>query len=199
MKKLISDDYKNLNSQLHQNSQAYGGSKRALTWIPAIIDVMKTNGLKSLLDYGCGKGDLRPVLAERASFIDVREYDPAIPGKSKMPEPADVVCCLDVMEHIEPEFLEAVLAHIAGLTRRCCIMRVALIPAHKTLPDGRNAHIILESPEWWTEKISRHFRILNSATFHGKNKDQPPISIDYFLAPLLAPAPKSQRSLSQIK
>jgi hypothetical protein len=184
MPRLISDAYQKLNAELHDNHQEYGGDGRVLTWVPAIIDIAKNHQLHTVLDYGCGKGDLKPALAVRAPYLDVREYDPAIPGKAQLPEPAEIVCCLDVMEHIEPEFLEAVLAHIGALTLRCCIMRVALIPAHKTLNDGRNAHLILESPEWWANRIQHHLKILKSAVFHGKIKGHAPISADFILAPL---------------
>ncbi len=67
---------------------------------------------QSVLDYGCGKG----TLAEAVSF-EIREYDPAIAGKDENPLPADLVICTDALEHIEPEYLDAVLVHIASLTR----------------------------------------------------------------------------------
>jgi len=30
-----------------------------------------------------------------------------------------------------------------------------LNPANKEYPDGRNTHLILESPAWWVEKLAR--------------------------------------------
>ena len=31
---------------------------------------------------------------------------------------------------------------------------IACYPAKKILPDGRNAHLIVENPTWWLDKIS---------------------------------------------
>jgi hypothetical protein len=29
------------------------------------------------------------------------------------------------------------------------------------LPDGRNAHLILQTPDWWRDKLSSYFVITN--------------------------------------
>jgi hypothetical protein len=34
---------------------------------------------------------------------------------------------------------------------------IACYPAKKLLPDGRNAHLIIESPIWWLDKIKDVF------------------------------------------
>jgi hypothetical protein len=33
--------------------------------------------------------------------------------------------------------------------------------ANRKLPDGRNAHLIVQPLEWWTEKLEARFKILN--------------------------------------
>jgi hypothetical protein len=38
---------------------------------------------------------------------------------------------------------------------------ISLVPAKKTLPDGRNAHLILQTPDWWRDKLSSYFVITN--------------------------------------
>ena len=188
MPRLISDAYQKLNHELHAAEPTFGGQKRVVALLPVIVDLARVNKLKSVLDYGCGKGDLKPLLVKHAPQLDVREYDPAVPGKIQMPQPADIVCCLDVMEHIEPEFLEDVLQHIRGLTIHCCVMRVSLRPAQKILADGRNAHLILEKPEWWTGKIAPHFNILKSGVNYKKNPPDALECIDYILTPRTQPA-----------
>jgi hypothetical protein len=86
----------------------------------------------------------------------VRNYDPGIPADSALPAPADLVVCTDVLEHIEPEHLDAVLAHIFRLAQRAVFLQIALFPAKKTLPDGRNAHLIVQPANWWLDKIGKH-------------------------------------------
>lgn len=103
-----------------------------------------------ILDYGCGLGTFEATNED----LDVRSYDPGIPGKDAMPAPAAVVICTDVLEHIEPELVYNVLRHIAELARVGIYLHIATKPAKRFLPDGRNAHLIVEGAEWWTDKLS---------------------------------------------
>jgi len=50
-----------------------------------------------------------------------------------------------------------VLREIHGLTRQFCYLVIDLQPAAKTLADGRNAHILLAPPEWWTSRVAQLF------------------------------------------
>jgi hypothetical protein len=70
-----------------------------------------------------------------------------------------MVACIDVLEHIEPDCLDDVLDHLKHLTGKIGFFTVSCIPAKKTLPDGRNAHLIQESPEWWLPKITDRFAL----------------------------------------
>lgn len=149
---LISPEYKALNTQLHRENTAYGTSGRNYSdMVEAVCRILKT---RSVLDYGCGKG----TLAARLPF-SIANYDPCIPGLDSPPSPATVVVCTEVLEHIEPENLDAVLDDLARLTLRLVVLTVALGPAEKTLADGRNAHLIVRTEEWWNERIEKRFRL----------------------------------------
>lgn len=106
---------------------------------------------RTILDYGCGQG----TLAQQAALQSwkVFEYDPGVRGKDRMPEPADIVVATDVLEHIEPNCLNAVLHHIHKLTRVVCYAVISTRPATKDLPNGRNAHLIVEGPDWWRRRF----------------------------------------------
>lgn len=106
-------------------------------------------GCRSILDYGSGKGTLREALRG----VDVRNYDPGIPGNDLPPEPADMVTCTDVLEHIEPEYLNEVLKHIFTLAQQKVYLHIALLPAKQFLPDGRNAHLIVQPADWWLTRL----------------------------------------------
>lgn len=150
---LISEAYREQNRKLHEDRPDYGsGSHR---WAKLVTDICEHRGLHSVLDYGCGKGALKAAL----SGLDVREYDPAIPGKDAAPEPADLVVCTDVLEHIEPELLDAVLDDLARLTGKVGLLVASTVPARKCLPDGRNAHLIVESADWWRERIAARWDV----------------------------------------
>lgn len=152
---LISDEYKRLNSELHSTNEHYGTS--AINHVNDILSFYKRIGATSILDYGCGKGTLKFAMGKT---IDVREYDPAIEGKDDEPEPADLLVCTDVMEHIEPECMEKVISHITSKTKLGAFITICTSPAKKFLADGRNAHISLHSCGEWVDKFAKHFQTL---------------------------------------
>lgn len=154
---LISAQYREQNEKLHEKPE-YGKSKATSLYWPAILQAAQVMECKSILDYGCGKGVFKLV-----HDGDIREYDPAIADKSADPEPADLLICLDVMEHIEPDCLEEVLTHMASKATKAAFISVATRPAIKTLPDGRNAHLIQEHAGWWITAIAKHFKPLQFA------------------------------------
>jgi SAM-dependent methyltransferase len=127
-------------------------------WRGHVLDLAHRLDAKVILDYGCGKGMLK-VLTEKFGYR-VTEYDPGIPGKDGPPEPADLVACLDVIEHLEPACLTDVLRDIERLAKTGALLVIALYPAGEILPDGRNAHLILESPKWWCDKLAEVFNDL---------------------------------------
>ncbi len=151
---LISEAYKEQNRLLHEERPDYGANSHRLAGM--VKDMCRQGPFASVLDYGCGKGTLKEFLPG----LDVREYDPAITGKDGSPEPADLVVCSDVLEHIEPDCLADVLADLRRVSGRMALLVISTIPATKTLPDGRNAHLIVEDPGWWRAKVSEHFTII---------------------------------------
>lgn len=145
---LITENYRELNAELHSRVPTYGtGAHR---WGPAVHLLCLQFGIDSVLDYGAGKGTLKRVLA---GFHEVSEYDPAIPKIRHAPLPADMVCCLDVLEHVEPECLDEVLEHIWGLTRKVFLFDISCRVGGKKLADGRPAHINVRSSSWWIERL----------------------------------------------
>lgn len=145
----ISDAYKHLNAELHSKEPLYGTSgSKTRNEVRQISDW----GRKRILDYGCGKATLSKALGPA---YQVTNYDPCIKGLDTAPEPHPVVVCGDVLEHVEPDCLSDVLADLRRLTTDCIFARMALTPSTQTLSDGRNAHLILETPEWWVEQFTK--------------------------------------------
>lgn len=149
---LISAEYARLNAQLHQENLAYGvgGGKHA----PTVLKLAESIKTQSVLDYGCGKGYLA-----KAIPYPIWEYDPAIPGKQESPRPADLVICTDVLEHIEPEKLNFVLDDLRRCTLKVAYLVIHTGPAGKTLPDGRNTHLLQHSHHWWSKKLGKFFQV----------------------------------------
>lgn len=155
---LISEGYRNLNAELHATSESYGTS--GAKWAPAVDQLARRLEAKSVLDYGCGRGTLKAALAAAGlPPYQIWEYDPALPEKATKPLRADIVVCGDVLEHIEPECLYAVLDDICNIAGLGVFLVVATVPAAKTLADGRNAHLIVEPAHWWLPKIMDRWRL----------------------------------------
>ena len=89
----------------------------------------------------------------------VQCYDPGVPEYADPPTPAEMVVCIDVLEHIEPELIDDVLDHLEELTESFLFATVHTQPAGKKLPDGRNAHLIQKPAEWWLPKIMERFTL----------------------------------------
>jgi hypothetical protein len=151
--RLISDDYRGLQQTLHQDPN-YG---IASTYhAPLVAKVCNQYDIREILDYGCGKGRLaQTIISEKLVDHPMRfqHYDPAIPKYSQSPEPCEMVACIDVLEHIEPDLLDNVLDDLQRVTDSVGLFTIATEPALKTLADGRNAHLIVEGAAWWLPKI----------------------------------------------
>ena len=101
----ISDAYRQQQVELHTNPN-YGVA--SLAFAPLVAKLIVDNGIKSLCDYGAGKKHLQTALQGAGLDLVYHPYDPAFPEYGA-PTEADMVCCIDVLEHIEPDRLDAVL------------------------------------------------------------------------------------------
>ena len=158
---VISDAYLEEQQRLHKNPR-YG--RASISYAPLVASLLEIGHCTSLADYGAGKCNLKHSL-DRIGQTGIRylPYDPAFPEYGP-PQPADLVCCIDVLEHIEPELLDAVLDDIAAVTRRLGLLTVHTGPAVKTLSDGRNAHIIQQPPSWWLPRLAQRLEIIHLQT-----------------------------------
>ena len=152
----ISAEYLAQQQELHRNP-TYGLA--SLSFAPIVKELMARYGVRSLSDYGAGKRNLLRGLSELGvTGFDYFPSDPAFPEYGQ-PKPADLVCCIDVLEHIEPNFLDAVLDDLRAITIKRGFFSVNCNPAMKFLPDGRNAHLIQKPAWWWLPRLREYFEI----------------------------------------
>lgn len=145
--KLLSDDYRSTLIATHAASKGWGTGGKG--WTSIVAEYADALWAETILDYGCGQGLLKQSLADR----DIREYDPGIVGKDGPPQSADLIVCTDVLEHVEPEYVDATLAHMRTLARKGLFAVIALSPANLILTDGRNAHLTVQPIDWWLTKL----------------------------------------------
>ena len=167
------EQYKNIHSE-----KTYGNtSVKNLRFIRPDIKILKPI---SVVDYGCGQSSLLDEL-NLGYTIEKSRYDPAIPDFSKKPDlVSDLLLNVDVLEHIEEEDLDTVLAEMRTLCKDALII-VDLKEAELLLDDGRNAHVTIKPAEWWEAKISKHFgkleriKVARSSRAGFKTWDRSPI------------------------
>ena len=154
--KTISQEYLQTQKQLHQNPN-YGVA--SLLMAPVVKKIFEDSNLKSISDYGAGKKNLEKKLLELGlKNFDYYPYDPVFPEYGP-PKKADIVCCIDVLEHIEEEYLTNVLDELKKITMKLGFFTIATKPAGKFLKDGRNAHLIQKPASWWLPMMCSRFDI----------------------------------------
>jgi hypothetical protein len=153
---LISQGYKAEQQKLHETG-TYGTA--SIVYAPLISQIVNRMGIGHLLDYGCGANVNLSKHLKADHKVTYQAYDPGVPRFDKPPLPAELVCCVDVLEHIEPEHLDGVLNDLKRLTDGVVFLSIDTGPAVKTLSDGRNAHLIQERIDWWLPKLCERWEL----------------------------------------
>jgi hypothetical protein len=141
-----------------------------------VATLINLHQVTHLLDYGCGAQTNLPKALQQLPDglkpnhrLSYQAYDPGVPRFSKAPLPADMVTCIDVLEHIEPQCIDAVLDDLARLAQPLLFATVDTGPALKTLPDGRNAHVLQRPLDWWFPRLYARWdlEILQKSSEHS--------------------------------
>ncbi len=151
---LISELYRKQQEQLHATGH-YGTA--SIGYAPLVTQIIDRLEITHLLDYGCGSLiNLYKHIKPKAK-LTYQAYDPGTVDYAEAPVPAQMVACIDVLEHIEPEFLESVLDDLKRVTEVVLFATIHTGPAVKVLSDGRNAHLTQQPMSWWLPKLWTRF------------------------------------------
>lgn len=127
---------------------------------------------KTILDFGCGKGKLADKLIELE--FNCYKYDPAIKEYENINHSEyDLVIANDVLEHLDRRTMHDDIERIKELASICIFLNVSCRPATYKLPDGRNCHTVIESPNYWRQLLLKSFDgfKLISEEFNESNKN----------------------------
>lgn len=165
----ISEEYRAVLEKTHKGSGERGwGNTGSVKYLKPTLNLMERYNVTEMLDYGAGWGGMKAKMAELKPTVIVHEYEPARPEVAMPAEPCDFVVCHDVLEHIEPEYLDAVLLDLKRVINKFGYFSVCTVPALKKLSDGRNAHLIVEEFEWWLVKLAPHFHIRQARFYNSR-------------------------------
>lgn len=117
----------------------------------------------SFADFGCGTGRASAYLARHA--YSVTAVDIAANSCTEFNGPFIEAClwdlpdmgtfdhaiCCDVLEHIPPKMMWAVLKGIKDRTRVSAFFQIA------RFEDAEGLHLCLRDPDWWATAFRRHF------------------------------------------
>jgi hypothetical protein len=136
-----------------------GMYKELLPKYDLVHDFVTTYRPWSLVDWGCANGNLLNRLEQDfPSIQELAGYDLGNPAYDVVP--AGIYDCLvscDVIEHFEPAQLDASLKIMQSKFTQAAFLIIACYPAKKRLPDGRNAHLIVENADWWMQRVKQQF------------------------------------------
>ena len=117
---------------------------------------------KSMLDFGCGRGDAyrSPHKLHQQIGIprrNVKLYDPAFPQHDVIPKGRwDLVVCSDVLEHVPSDDVPAFLDGLFTRANKAVWLSVCCRLAKKTFPGTDvNLHVTIQPYLRWHEAVSR--------------------------------------------
>ena len=158
------DSYK----ELHKEEGKFRGIS-LVPLVPTLINVIKENNSKTLLDYGCGKAipyskkecksiGLKKPVQELCNLDSFALYDPAYPKYNKLTKKKyDIVVCTDVMEHIAEQDIDWVLKDILSHSKKTVFLNISCQPALKHFKEGKfkgqNVHVSVFHGTWWSDKV----------------------------------------------
>jgi len=154
----ISNEYKNQIKILYSQNKMGKNSKRKIPKLFNMPEFLEKYNPNSIIDYGCGSGGVVNYLSETYNLVE--GYDPCVERYTVYPDKEyDVLVSMDVLEHIEPKLLDENLKSISKLFTKAAYLDIHTGSSPTVLPDGRNAHLIQEQPDFWRKNILKNMNV----------------------------------------
>ncbi len=140
-------------------------------------DVIRMHNARTVVDVGSGRGDFLRSLPEKidVTSVDLDRFhdvscrfvhaDLTCLGPSGLGLSADVLTCLDMLEHVGEDLLDKVLKEL----ERVAPVAVITVSNHSDIVAGMELHSIQEPAEWWYNKLSMHYFVEKSFLFSAKS------------------------------
>lgn len=127
----------------------------------------------TLLDYGCGTASqlyAKVTALQGKTFHQLVQgkcqayycYDPAVRKYARRPDDGtkfSIVVCLEVMEHILEQDIDATLRDIESFLEPDGVVffSIAYGPSRTLMPDGTDPHVTRQPFEWWKQRLTAVF------------------------------------------
>ena len=177
----LSPEYKRLLKKMHSENPKWGREFRDKDIPDLMKEAIETFNPGTILDFGCGKGVLVKKLQALYPNIQVIGWDPHM--DSELPPAVDMITSTDVLEHVEPTHITDTLKDLGQRSNICQYHLVACFKAVAILPDGRNAHLTVRTPDWWQEQFDATGMEKYREDSYSYLKDVPnaqPLAVTYY-------------------
>lgn len=145
-------------AKVWKTSAYRAGSPGADAISRGVMDLLGARPGQSVVDLGCGAGAAMTALRERGyhavgvDFVDAgaRPLVPACLWDMPVVQ-ADYGICIDVMEHIPPDYVSQTLTNVMRCADQKTYFQIAMFPDHfgpKLL--GEPLHLSVFDEVWWT-------------------------------------------------
>ena len=142
----ISEAHRKLR-ELQYLDQQYGMNKALHA--PMVSEIVNRLKVTELLDYWCGGAHLVRNL-KVGHEMKIQCYDPAVPGFSGEAIPMQMVTCVDVLQDVEPECIDAVLDDLKRVTGAVGYFSILV---------GEERSKIEQDKAWWLDRIMPRFEL----------------------------------------
>lgn len=152
----------------------YGNYSPGLEAISVSLEICKGAKIKTVLDAGCGSAKATKKFADEG--YDVVGVDLTLDGVApelkealanklhegclwdlEFTEPFDMIYCVDVLEHIPPNKVYAVLSELARLCNKYAYFKIAKFKDGYGSRIGEPLHLSLFNTKKWETMLSKHF------------------------------------------
>ena len=125
--------------------------------VPTFLDLTQGETSPKVVDFGCGTGrggqEIRRQTGWDVLLLDFAEncLDAGIElpfETADLTQPGDIGFCTDVLEHIPPENVEAVVRNILAATPKA-FFQISTVPDHLGALIGQHLHLTVKPFEWW--------------------------------------------------
>jgi hypothetical protein len=156
----LSFNYGKYYQKFHKDNPKYFSGKLGQTQVEAIKRLVDWSQPDRILDYGSGKGYqyLEKRVHEQWGGNLPYCYDPGVIQLQEKPSGKFAgIICTDVMEHIAPADVDAVLNDIFAsidYSGKCFVyFNICTREAGKTFEDGQNVHLTVRPADWWNAQL----------------------------------------------
>lgn len=138
--------------------------------LDAMLDALRPARGASFIDFGCGTGRPAHELTRRGfAVLGVDFADNCLDNGvdvpflvadlAKLPElSAQYGYCTDVLEHVETEHVDDVLAGISRIVRNAVFFSISTVADHfGPLLAAKQLHVTIRNAEWWRESLARYW------------------------------------------